>query len=159
MTVFDWKEMTEAFAREMILWKYPEPYAVYNMRTDEAEVEQLMNGLHMAVVDETGALSGFLAFGWSAQVVCGETESIYADESFSDLGLGLRPDLCGRGKGRDLVKCGIAFLKELFPEDGVRLTVRGDNQRAITLYEKMNFKKSFHFTCENIDYWIMTLSE
>ena len=55
--MFYWAEMTEIFAREIILWKYPEPYAVYNMRIDEEEVEQLMNGLHMAVIDESGTLS------------------------------------------------------------------------------------------------------
>lgn len=157
--MFYWEEMTEAFAREIIRWEYPEPYAVYNMRPDEEEVEQLMNGLHMAVTDESGALSGFLAFGWSAQVLCGETEEIYADESYSDLGLGLRPDLCGQGKGAALVTCGIAFLKELFPEDGVRLTVREDNLRAVKLYEKMHFEKFFHFSQEGIRYWMMTLSE
>lgn len=157
--MYFWREMTEAHAEKIILWKYPEPYAIYNMREDDAEIEELMNGLHMAVVDEGGTLSGFLAFGWSAQVFCGVTKEIYADESFSDLGLGLRPDLCGQGKGAALVECGISFLKELFPEDGVRITVRTDNVRAIKLYEKMNFRKSFSFTHEGTDYQIMTLSE
>lgn len=137
--------MTEAYAAQISGWQYPAPYEVYSMKANQEEIDQLMNGLHAAVLDETGALTGFLAFGWAAQVRGEASEHIYEDETFSDIALGLKPELCGRGLGIRLVKCAIAFIKELFPEDGVRLTVRADNPRAIRVYGKAGFHEAEAF--------------
>lgn len=139
-------EMTEAYAAEISGWKYPAPYEMYSMKADAEEIDQLMNGLHAAVLDENGALTGFLAFGWAAQVRGKSSEHIYEDETYSDIALGLKPELCGRGLGAELVKCAVSFIKAIFPEDGVRLTVREDNPRAIKVYERAGFQVSEAFT-------------
>ena len=147
--MFTVTEMTEDYAIDISRWQYPAPYEVYSMKGDEEEVDQLMNGLHMAVCDETGDVVGFVAFGWAAQVRGETSRHIYEDESYSDIGLGLRPSLCGKGLGLSLVKCAVSFIRELFPEDGVRLTVREENRRAVTVYERAGFYRDEIFRHED----------
>jgi len=98
-------------------------------------------------VIEGNELVGFAAFGWSAQVICPESEEMYMDESYTDIAFGLKPQLCDRGLGLKLVKCSVDYIKKLFPEDGVRLTVRKDNIRARKVYERAGFHKDVEFSC------------
>ncbi len=142
-------EMTEAYAEQISKWQYPAPYTIYSMKANDEEIDQLMNGLHGAVLNEKGELTGFLAFGWAAQVLGEGSAHIYEDETYSDIALGLKPELCGKGLGTELVKCAVSFIKELFPGDGVRLTVREDNARAIKVYERAGFKLSEAFIHED----------
>ncbi len=133
--------MTETYAYDICRWTYPAAYAMYDFEESEEERGQLLNGLHFAALDgTTGELQGFLALGWSAQVMCPATKTIYLDESYTDLALGLRPDLCGLGLGKMLLEAGIAFSQRLFPEDGIRLTAELTNLRAVTLYQRQGFR-------------------
>ena len=140
--IFEFKEMTEEFARDICSWKYSGAYEMYSFDGDEEDYEQLLSGLYLpAVFCENGVLAGFIAVGPAAQVRCDTVDNIYDDESFTDFALGLRPQLCGLGKGYgdSLLKACVEFLHEEFPEDGIRLTVASDNLRAKHLYEKNGF--------------------
>ncbi|MBQ8165288.1 MAG: GNAT family N-acetyltransferase [Clostridia bacterium] len=146
--IFKIIEMTEAFAREISCWKYEGQYSVYSFDGDEEEFLQLMNGLHLPVVFRNSKeLAGFIAVGPAGQVKNKKSARIYADESFTDFALGLRPDLCGQGRGYGdyLLKACISFLKDEFPDDGLRLTVASDNLRAKRVYERNGFKTVFEF--------------
>jgi len=152
--MFETVEMTEEYAAEISKWSYPSPYEIYSLKGDQEEIDQLMNGLHMAVI-EKGHPVGFIAFGWAAQVVCDESRDMYQDESLSDIAFGLKPELCGQGRGGELIRQGIEFIKEIFPEDGIRLTVREDNHRAIRAYEKEGFSEVQSFTQKQDKYLVM----
>lgn len=157
--MFEISEMTTEYATEISKWKYDEPYSAYSMKDTEDEIDEIMNGLHVAVT-EADELVGYIAFGWSAQPRCENSSAIFEDESYSDIALGLRPDLCGRGLGGQLTECAVSFVKDLFPEDGVRLTVKVDNVRAIKVYERAGFSKSTDFTySDGALYNVMCLTE
>lgn len=146
--IFEIIEMTEEIAREISCWKYEGQYSIYSFDSDEEEFLQVMNGLHLPVVfRESRELAGFVAVGPAGQVKNKKSACIYADESFTDFALGLRPDLCGLGKGYGtaLLNACIDFLKSEFPDDGLRLTVVSDNLRAKRVYEKNGFKTVFSF--------------
>ncbi|MBE7064570.1 MAG: GNAT family N-acetyltransferase [Ruminococcaceae bacterium] len=146
--IFKIIEMTEDIAREISCWKYDGEYAMYSFDGDEEEFRQVMNGLHLpAVFCDSGELAGFIAVGPAGQVLNKKSAVIYADESFTDFALGLRPDLCGLGKGygESLLNACMSFLKAEFPEDGLRLTVASNNNRAKRVYEKNGFKTVFEF--------------
>lgn len=146
--IFEIIEMTEDIAREISCWKYEGDYAMYSFDGDEAEFQQVMNGLHLPVVfRDSGELAGFIAVGPAGQVKNRKSSVIYRDESYTDFALGLRPDLCGLGKGYgdSLLKACMGFLKAEFPEDGLRLTVSSENTRAMRVYEKNGFKTVFEF--------------
>lgn len=144
---FKTEEMNEEYAKAISGWQYKDSFKAYSFDNDKDELEQVLNGLHFAVVDEiSGELCGFLCIGWSAQVKCRSSNAFYLDESYTDLGLGLRPELVGKGLGADFIKEGIRFVKELFPEDdGVRLTVAEDNKIALVVYKKMGFVEKHKF--------------
>ena len=146
--IFEIIEMTEDIAREISCWKYDGEYAMYSFDGDEAEFLQVMNGLHLPVVfRDSGELAGFIAVGPAGQVKNKKSSAVYRDESYTDFALGLRPDLCGLGKGYgdSLLNACMGFLKAEFPEDGLRLTVSSDNLRAKRVYEKNGFKTVFEF--------------
>ena len=105
------------------------------------------NGYSSAYRMMAGELAGFIAVGPAGQVKNKKSSAVYRDESYTDFALGLRPDLCGLGKGYgdSLLNACMGFLKAEFPEDGLRLTVSSDNLRAKRVYEKNGFKTVFEF--------------
>ncbi len=156
-------EMTETAARDIAEWHYPDEYKKYDFEGYEKEEEQLFNGLHFCVyaADEEGCLEnliGFVSVGPAAQAKCSVAAKIYEDESFTDIGIGLRPSLCGLGTGLGLrlVNAAVAFVKSEFPEDGVRLTVAKDNIRAIKVYKRAGFTHTAQFKQKKEAFLVMT---
>lgn len=135
-------EMTESAAKFIAKWTYPAPYEDYNFNECQAEIDDLMAGLHFAVYREKDENPcGFLAIGWAAQLYDADDEilDIYDDETYTDIGFGLRPDLCGQGLGKELIETSIDYVNELFDDNKVRLTVCSCNLRALALYRKLGF--------------------
>jgi [ribosomal protein S18]-alanine N-acetyltransferase len=135
---FSFHPITEAEARAVCGWRYPPPYAVYNASI--SSVPSLLdpaNHYH-AAVDEQGELVGFACFGPDARVP-GELDQEDADDGVLDVGLGLRPDLTGRGLGPAFVEAILAHGRATFAPRGFRLAVLTFNRRAIAVYERAGF--------------------
>jgi [ribosomal protein S18]-alanine N-acetyltransferase len=56
-----------------------------------------------------------------------------------ELGLGLRPDLCGSGLGEGFTRLGINLVRRVHGPVRVTLAVAAFNVRAITVYERCGF--------------------
>lgn len=141
-TFFTIEEMTEEYAKDISTWRYPYPFENYSFESNDFEMKQLFNGLYFpALLSTDNSLSGFIAIGPSAQIRRKGNNYFYDDESYTDIALGLKPDMCGRGLGQHLLEAAIAFAKKHYPEDGVRLTVEARNKRAHYLYKRAGFKK------------------
>jgi [ribosomal protein S18]-alanine N-acetyltransferase len=82
-----------------------------------------------AVVDGRGELVGLFEYYFDA----------HGDAS---IGLALRPDLTGRGIGREFLEAGIRFLIDHYgySRPHVQLTVAEQNRPAIRLYERAGFE-------------------
>ena len=128
------KIMTEDFAREILTWQYDSPYDLYNQ--DAEDFDELMNGSYYAVLNFANEMIGFYCIGTPAQVPKGHDFKAY-QESFLDLGLGLKPELTGQGNGYDFLE----FIIPTLSAENLRLTVASFNKRAIRLYEKFGFKQ------------------
>ncbi len=150
---FTFMLMEEADAREVRTWHYAEPYAIYSMGADaEDDPSELLDrrSPYYAVCDETGVLVGYFCYGTSAQVWQYETPGLYSEDATIDIGLGMRPDLTGKGLGLAWVKAGLDFARENFQPRTFRLVVLTFNERAIRVYERAGFARVRVFTHKNI---------
>ena len=125
-------------AEEISRWRYPEPYATYD--GDPSSVPGLLDPRYNyhAVTDPDSELVGYFCFGADATVPAGRRLGLYGDDAL-DVGLGMRPDLTGRGLGPGFVRAGLRFARERFSPPAFRLTVAAFNRRAISVYEAVGF--------------------
>ena len=143
-------KMNEKFAKEIVSWRYPAPYDLYNM--DENDIAELMNDDYGAIVDETLTLVGFYCTGSSAQVPAGRHVGGYGEE-FTDIGLGLRPNLTGIGNGYTFLR----YILSIIGDEPLRLTVATFNQRGIKLYEKFGFTRGIEFSNGKTEFVVMSV--
>lgn len=119
-------------------WKYPAPYDFYDATADLEDYEELLDPVlrqdHYYQVEAAGELIGFFA--------------CELDENVLDLGLGMRPDLTGRGQGAAFMKAIIDYLTAHFTFQKITLDVAEFNQRAYHLYRKLGFVEVTHFMME-----------
>lgn len=142
--VFTFVPMTEPAAREILAWRYDEPYALYDL-TDEALPILLEPGNHyFAASDAGGGIAGFCCFGEEAQVPGGD----YADANLLDVGVGLRPDLTGGGRGAGFVTAVLRLACERTAQRGFRVTIAAFNQRSQRMFLGLGFGESDRFRRE-----------
>ena len=142
--------MTESHATEILNWQYPPPYDMYNQEVTQAGIEEHLNQSYKAIVDQNNNLIGFYCTGQPAQVPKGHEFNVY-EKSCLDLGLGMKPELTGKGLGREF----LAFILAELDVDSLRLTVAKFNQRAIRLYEAFEFKRADMFTNGEVEFITM----
>lgn len=145
-------------AREILNWQYPEPYDFYDPpRTRHADeyVREFLNPVFNfhAVMDAHGGLVGFCSFGIDGQVPGGD----YSEEAL-DIGLGMRPELTGRGLGNNFFDSILKYAARTLNPVRYRLTVANFNRRAINLYGKFGFtlQSEFEDVHARVPYVIMT---
>lgn len=136
--------MDVACARIVLRWRYPAPYDVYN--TDPSRVEQAIVALvdprnaYYAVVDQTDEIAAYCCFGVDARVAGGD----YDPEAL-DVGLGVRPDLTGRGEGLKYVTGALDFAQRTYSPATFRVTVAAFNTRALCVWQKAGFREAQRF--------------
>ena len=114
---------------ERAKWRYDPPYDFY-----DDDGEPVLNPERFFAVRADDGLVGFF----------------YLEERDAGVfyGLGMRPDLTGRGLGSDFVRLGLDLAHELYPGRRVFLDVAEFNLRARSVYERVGFKLTGHKTRE-----------
>ncbi len=103
-------------------WRYPPPYDFY-----DGDAEPVLNPeRYFEARDEDGLLIGFYYFEPKPPDL--------------DYGLGLRPELTGRGLGLEFFLAGLAFARERYRPSHVFLHVAEFNERARKVYERAGFR-------------------
>jgi len=128
-------KMTKEYAQQISHWKYDGPYAFYNH--SDSNIEGFMDDTHFACTHISGELVGYFCYGNDARIPTIE-ENVY-DDNFLDIGLGLRPDLCGKGHGLAFFLKGIDYAQLRYNTKNLRLAVATFNERAIKLYSRAGF--------------------
>lgn len=136
--------VSELDAAAIADWEYEPPYTMYNLRGSPLAIIEFLTGPYFSVRRE-GRLVGFYCFGQAARVKHRDSERYYRDTSFLDIGLGLRPDLCGQGYGLGFLTCGMAFARMHFGAERFRLTAVAGNLRAIKVYQRAGFRELGRF--------------
>jgi ribosomal-protein-alanine N-acetyltransferase len=122
--------------RSIARWRYPDRYAFYNtslrpfvaIMLAQSLYRLLSAPIYYTVVDEGGAIVGIFSF------LLGSSNTV-------EVGLGMRPDLTGQGRGVGLafVLAGLDFARRRFRPARFSLTVATWNQRAMRVYERAGF--------------------
>lgn len=113
---------SEATLRELETWRYEAPYDFY-----DGDQEPILNPERFFEArDEEGSLVGFYYFE--------------RKDAALEYGLGLRPDLTGRGLGLELLRAGLEFGRRRFRPERVILAVAAFNERARIVYERAGFR-------------------
>jgi len=129
---FQYFKMNKKYAEEICYnWEYEDIYSFYNMTEDEEDLKAFLdpkNWNRYSAVLEDNKLIGFVMF------------QIIDDAIF--IGLGLKPELTGKGYGRRFILSSLQYLKSKpnIENKKIRLCVALFNKRAISLYKKIGFE-------------------
>lgn len=138
---FTIRPFTEADADGVASWRYPPPYDTYDVSQDPSLDDEMRDesrwGASWFAADDAGSgqLAGFL------ELVADESESDGATQVEVEIGLGLRPDLTGRGIGVELVHAALEFSRGRWSPERFALDVFPWNERAITCYVHAGFER------------------
>ncbi|WP_164669838.1 GNAT family N-acetyltransferase [Virgibacillus doumboii] len=126
------KQITQEQAEHIAYhWHYDGEYAFYDMKSDEEDLAEFLDsearGELVYVVLQADELVGFFSFSKTNEITV-------------DIGLGMRPDLTGRGEGLDFVRAGMEFAESEFYPEKLTLAVAAFNKRGIKVYEKAGFQ-------------------
>ena len=136
---YHFRQMDDADAGEISGWRYEPPYDFYHPTADPADLAELLDperrmNTYFSVLDDEDRLVGFFQFEGRGGTV--------------DVGLGLRPDLTGRGLGAEFVMSGLSFAQERFSPKRLTLSVATFNGRAVSVYERAGFRRGEIFMHE-----------
>ncbi|MDL2233909.1 GNAT family N-acetyltransferase [Ruminococcaceae bacterium OttesenSCG-928-L11] len=131
--------MEAASAGQILGWRYDGIYSLYDFGEEDGGRDELMSGAYYAAFGPDGALVGYYCYGQAA--VIPTTDAAAYPDGYLDIGLGMRPDLCGKGLGYRFLLDGLAFGRQAFHAKTWRLTVASFNRRAIKVYRRAGFRE------------------
>ncbi|GAE26689.1 acetyltransferase [Halalkalibacter wakoensis JCM 9140] len=112
-------------------WHYDGEYSFYDMEADQEDLDEFLNlkdrGNSTFAVTKGNEMVAFLS-------IRKVTDRIF------DIGLGMRPDLTGKGNGIEFLRACIHFIQSVYKSGKITLSVTTFNHRAIKLYRKVGFK-------------------
>ncbi|MEZ0481570.1 GNAT family N-acetyltransferase [Planococcus sp. SSTMD024] len=130
---YTFQAMTQEQAEDIAAsWRYQGEYSFYDMNADPEDLEEFLDPEKRAdsyfMVFQDNEAVGFYSFGQTGQ------ETV-------DIGLGMKPELTGKGSGAAFLKAGLQFAKSNYHPQKITLSVAAFNKRAISVYEKLGFRE------------------
>ena len=111
-------------------WHYEGIYAFYDMQADPEDYEEILSpearGDHYYQVLKNDELYGFFCL-------------FPVDKDKQELGLGMKPEYCGKGQGKEFLQIILRFIEENLSAKILTLSVADFNQRAQRLYLNCGF--------------------
>jgi len=131
---WQFQTMEVSHARTVATWRYGPPYDFYDLGDDISDL--LRSEYHYcAVTNARGEVAGYCCFGADARVPGGD----YPEDGSLDVGVGLRPDLTGRGLGAGFLRAILEFGERTFAPAAFRTTVAAFNERSQRLCVRAGF--------------------
>lgn len=127
--------MKEEYARQICSWIYEEKYSDYNLPTYE-ECKTKKYGL-----TREDRKDNYIVYLIGNEVVF-YSNMKWIDNNKLYIGVGLKPQYCGKGNGKYFLEDSINVIKSRYPNTVLFLEVRSWNIRAIKLYKKLGFKET-----------------
>lgn len=112
-------------------WHYEKPYDFYDMEADEEDLAMFIDP----------AKRGDRNFSvYASKTLVGFFSVNEFDESTVSLGLGMHPQLTGKGNSEAFLNSIFSFIRENYAYETLSISVATFNKRAIRAYEKVGFK-------------------
>ncbi len=124
------REDAEIFAS----WTYPEPYSMYDASPEDAG--HYLDEGYLTVVRNGDEVVAHCCFGPDARVPGGRYE-----HDAIDIGAGMRPDLTGQGRGRELLEVVMNEARRRDEGRLLRATIAAFNERALQLVRSLGFQE------------------
>ena len=130
---YNFKKMTQPSAL-MIAddWHYEGFYSFYDAAADEEDYHELiseeMRDNNYFEADINGELVGFF--------------TVNKDGNTIEIGLGLRPDLCGKKMGKSFLSEIEKYVLTIYQPERFRVAVADFNARAIKVYQSCNYSQT-----------------
>ena len=124
------RELTLEEAERPLGWHYAPPYEAY-----DADGPLGRNLGFFAVEQEDGDLVGFGCAGAEARV-----GGVEEEPGTVDVGYGMRPDLVGRGFGREFVGAVLAHVGDAHPSTRLRMSILRWNEASRRIAEAHGFR-------------------
>ena len=137
------RPLTLPYARRMIGWAYPPPYDVYSLTAESLPVLLNPDFRYHVVLCLSGDLIGFCCFGEDARVCVGDYSR--GEPWVLDVGVGIRPDLTGQGRGKEFVLAVLKFASRAFLPGVFRATIADFNQRSLRTFRRCGFEINHRF--------------
>ena len=138
------RRATRDDVEQIFSWRYAPPYDVYNLGEELTDVEfaYYLDPHHHyhVLLDDAGTVVAFCSFGADGQVPGGD----YGADAL-DIGLGMRPDLTGQGRGANLVRRVVDFALATFAPNALRVTIAAFNERAQKVWRQAGFVEVSRF--------------
>ena len=128
-------------AEAIASWRYQGPWSTYDPRPTDPPLTAEA-GYH-AVVDHAGSLIGFLCTGQEARV-----PGLAEQDGIIDVGVGLRPDLVGRGLGSALGTVVLGRIRDTCGGRPLRAAVQTWNERSLRLARRLGFADAGVHHCQ-----------
>lgn len=127
------KVMSEEDAKAVCEWKYENEYAVYNFSPWE---EVCKAGWDLSNAEKRD--KSYVAV-YKDNELFGFYNIMYREDHI-ELGVGMKPEMCGKHYGKTFMNLAIQTTEKRYPNMPIVLLVRPFNKRAIRLYENCGFK-------------------
>jgi RimJ/RimL family protein N-acetyltransferase len=114
-------------------WIYEGDYAIYNVSWADAVAQR------WSIADENKRAVQFRGVFDERNALIGFFRMTEDDQDEVEIGMGMRPDLCGKGWGKAFVDAATAYTQKRFPQKRLYLEVRIFNQRAIRCYQSAGY--------------------
>jgi ribosomal-protein-alanine N-acetyltransferase len=135
--------MRKQDAEEIVSWRYPVPYSMYNLSKNDIPVLLNSENWYFSIHDGPAQLMGYCCFGEEARVPGGEyTES---ESEVLDVGVGMNPEKVGKGLGKFFIGAILAFALEEFGPSKFRVSIAEFNKRSQRVFQNQGFEEIASF--------------
>jgi [ribosomal protein S18]-alanine N-acetyltransferase len=128
-------------AEAIASWRYQGPWSIYDPRPGDDPPTAAAG--YDAVVDDAGTLVGFVCTGQEARV-----PGLAEADGTIDIGIGMRPDLVGRGLGRHFGAVALDHVRGRSGDRPLRAVVQAWNERSLRLARGLGFRDAGTHQCQ-----------
>ncbi|MEM8778584.1 MAG: GNAT family N-acetyltransferase [Cyanobacteria bacterium P01_G01_bin.49] len=134
------QKLEKKHALAILQWHYLPPYDCYNFDADnlQEDLHYLLEekNAFFAILNQRKELEGYCSFGPDGQVPGG----CYSAEAI-DIGMGIRPDLIGQGRGKKYAKAVAIYGINRYQIKQLRVTILEFNKRSQKVWQQLGFNQ------------------